>query len=99
MTKYLVLYRSDVSAADQMANATPEEQQAGMQGWMEWFAKAGPALVDGGSPVSGDDKTIGGYSVLQTETRGDLDALLDGHPHTQVGGTIEVLEFLPVPGM
>jgi hypothetical protein len=98
MTKYLVLYRSDVSARDQMANATPEQAQAGMQAWMEWFGKAGDAVIDGGAPVSGDDQTIGGYSILQAESRDELNAVLDSHPHKQIG-TIEVLEFLPTPGM
>jgi len=96
MSKYLVLYRSDASAQERMANATPEEAQAGMQGWMEWFGKAGDAIVDGGSPVSGEDQSIGGYSVLQADSREALDAVLQGHPHLQVG-TIEVLEFLPMP--
>ncbi|WP_236792385.1 YciI family protein [Amycolatopsis sp. GM8] len=98
MTNFLVLYRADVSAAEQMANATPEQQQAGMQAWMDWFAKAGDAVVDGGSPVSGDDKSIGGYSVLQAKSRDALDAILENHPHTQIG-TIEVLECLTMPGM
>ncbi|MDQ4502548.1 hypothetical protein [Sinomonas sp. ASV322] len=98
MTKFLVLYRSDVPASEQMGNASPEEAAAGMQAWMEWFGKAGEAVVDGGSPVSGDDQTIGGYSVLQAETRDALDGLLVDHPHRQVG-TIEVLEFLAAPGM
>jgi len=96
MSKYLVLYRSDASAQERMANATPEEAQTGMQGWMEWFGKAGDAIIDGGSPVSGEDPSIGGYSVLQADSREALDAVLQGHPHLQVG-TIEVLEFLPMP--
>jgi len=98
MTKYLVLYRADVSAAEQMANSTPEQQQAGMQAWMEWFGKAGDAVVDGGSPVSGDDSSIGGYSILQAGSRSALDAVLEGHPHLMVG-TIDVLECLAMPGM
>ena len=97
MTKFLVLYRSDASAAEQMANATPEQQQAGMQAWMEWFDKAGDAIVDGGSPVQ-SESGIGGYSVLQAESRDALDTILEGHPHTMVG-TIDVCEFLPMPGM
>src|SRR5262249_48508413 len=34
MTKFLVLYRSSVSAAEQMAAGTPEQAQAGMAAWM-----------------------------------------------------------------
>jgi hypothetical protein len=97
MSKYLVLYRADASAAEQMANATPEQQQAGMQAWMEWFGKAGDAVVDGGSPVQ-SESGIGGYSILQADSREALDAVLEGHPHSMVG-TIEVAEFLAMPGM
>lgn len=98
MSRFLILYRADVSAAEQMANATAEQQQAGMQAWMEWFDRAGEAVVDGGSPVSGGDQTIGGYSILQADSRESLDQMLKGHPHTKIG-TIEVLECIPMPGM
>ena len=99
MTKFLVLYRADATAAEQMANSTPEQRQDGMKAWMDWFGKAGSAVVDGGSPLSADgDKTITGYSILQADSRDALNAILDGHPHTHVG-TLEVLEALPMPGM
>ncbi|MUL48905.1 hypothetical protein FZI85_20125 [Mycobacterium sp. CBMA293] len=98
MTEFLVLYRGGQDAAAQMAQASPEEQQAGMQAWMEWFGRAGEAIVDGGSPVAGGDGTVGGYSILQAESAEALAPLLEGHPHLQVG-TIDVLEFLPLPGM
>ncbi|HLJ03470.1 MAG TPA: hypothetical protein VKT31_08515 [Solirubrobacteraceae bacterium] len=99
MKKYLVLYRSDEDAAARMAAATPEEQEAGMQLWMEWFGRAGSAIVDGGAPLAGGDGTVGGYSILQAESPEALSALLDGHPHTTHGGTIVTYEFLPMPGM
>jgi hypothetical protein len=110
MTKYLLLYRSDVSAQDQMANATPEEGQAGMDAWMTWAGKAGSAIVDMGSPVapagsvgagsSGGGGHIGGYSVLEAESVDELKGLLDGHPHLMMdGAAIEIHEFLALPGM
>ena len=98
MTKFLVLYRADQSAVEQMTQATPEQQQAAMQAWMDWFGRAGDAVVDGGSPLSGGDGTIGGYSILQAESHDALQQVLQGHPHTEVG-TLEVLEILPMPGM
>jgi hypothetical protein len=36
MTKYLLLYRAPVSAAEEMANTDPEAAQAGMDAWMAW---------------------------------------------------------------
>lgn len=98
MAKYLVLYRSTEDAAARLAHATPQEQQAGMQAWMEWFGKAGSAVVDGGAPLSGGDGTLGGYSILQADSPEALNSILDGHPHTTHGGTIETYEFLPMPG-
>ena len=37
MKKFLVLYRSSVSAAEQMAAATPEQAQAGMDAGRRWM--------------------------------------------------------------
>ncbi|WP_136612032.1 hypothetical protein [Sinomonas albida] len=98
MAKFLVLYRSDVSAVDQMANVTPEQAQEGMKAWTDWFGKAGEAVIDGGSPLSGPDQSVSGYSILQADSREALDSILEGHPHTMVG-TLEVFECLSMPGM
>ena len=111
MAKYMVLYRSSVSAQDQMASASPEQAQEGMDMWMRWADKAGSAVVDLGSPLGGsrlvpsgaDAQTgtpIGGFSVLEADSADDAVALLEGHPHLQApGGVIEVLDFLQIPGM
>jgi hypothetical protein len=105
MPKFLVLYRSGMTASEQMASNSPEEAQAGMDAWMAWAGQAGNAIVDLGSPTavvdpggdSGDP--IGGYSILQAESPDALAALLDRHPHKTTGGTIETLEMLSMPGM
>jgi hypothetical protein len=105
MTKFLVLYRATSTAAEQMASGTPEQAQAGMEAWMAWAQRAGDAVVDLGAPLAvveaGGDAgdPIGGYSVLQAEDAEALVKVLDGHPHAAMGGTIEILEFLPMPGM
>ena len=99
MTKYLVLYRSSTSARDQMAGATAEQAQAGMEAWQAWAGKAGSAIVDLGAPLAGDGD-ITGFSILQADSRSALDELLAEHPHRQApGAAIDVLEFLPMPGM
>lgn len=105
MATFLVLYRSTVSAADQMATADAEAGAASMQAWMAWATRAGEAVVDLGSPtqtVAGGDSAgsfIGGYSILQAESTESVLQLLVGHPHLGWGGTIEVLEMLALPGM
>jgi hypothetical protein len=112
MTKFLVLYRAPMSAMEQMAGATPEQAQAGMDAWMAWAGKAGDAIVDLGAPLAGaahlgvpaaeasDAAQVCGFSVLQAESADAVTAALDGHPHLQMpGASIEVLEFLAIPGM
>ena len=104
MSKFLVLYRSTVSAADQMANADPESGAASMQAWMDWNDRAGDAVVDLGSPTQtvadGESGSfIGGYSILQAASLDELQGVLADHPHHSWGGTIEVLEILEIPGM
>ena len=110
MPKFLVLYRSSVSARDQIADATPEQRQAGMQAWMDWGTRASQAIVDFGAPL-GEAETIGsapgppgagisGFSILQADSEADAAALLADHPHLSMpgGSSIELLEFLPAPG-
>ena len=102
MTKYLVLYKAEQSAQQQMSDASPEEAQAGMAAWMDWQQRVGPALVDMGSPVAPADEaadpSIGGYSIVQADSPEALKEALDGHPHLQIG-TIETHQFLEMPGM
>jgi hypothetical protein len=105
VTNYLVLYRSSMTAGEQMAQSTPEQAQAGMDAWMTWAQGAGDAVVDLGTPTevveSGGDSgdPIGGYSILQAESHEALGKILQNHPHKETGGTIETLECLQVPGM
>ena len=113
MAKYLLLYRSSRFAADQMANATPEQAQAGMEQWMSWAGRVGDAMVDMGAPTNSvgsvgavgggadPDSIVGGYSILEADSFEALKTLLEGHPHLQMGpeAGIEVLELLSPPGM
>jgi hypothetical protein len=109
MAKYLVLYRSSISPQEQLAGSTPEQAQAGMDAWMTWAGKAGEAIVDLGAPLgatgtkgsggSGGGDYVGGFSILEADSEDALDAVLDGHPHLEQGGTIDYFEFMAVPGM
>ena len=111
MKKFLVLYRAPSSGFDQMKSATPEQQKAGMEGWMTWSKKAAASIVDMGAPLgkslrvtqggaSPDTNDLGGYSILQAESKEALAATLKGHPHFMMpDGAIEVVEVMPIPGM
>jgi len=112
MKKFLVLYKAPTSAFEQMKNATPEQQKAGMDAWMAWGKKAAASIVDMGAPLgkslrvtksggsSPNTNDLGGFSILQAESKEALAETLKGHPHFMMpDGTIEVIEFMPMPGM
>jgi len=110
MAKFIVLYRASTTVMEQMSNAAPEDAQAGMELWMQWAGKAGDALVDLGAPLApvgtlgkpgASELQIAGFSILEAESADAVTKLLDDHPHFHMPGdtSIEILEFLPVPGM
>ena len=92
--------------------STAEQQKEGMDKWMAWSKKAGPSIVEMGAPLgkavkvgkSGDvaasPNDLGGYSILQAESKEALAATMKEHPHFMMQeGWIEIVEILPVPGM
>jgi hypothetical protein len=112
MKKFLVLYKAPMSAFEQMKKATPEQQKAGMDMWMEWGKKAHASIVDMGAPLgkslrvtkgggtSPSTNELGGFSILQAESKEALAESLKGHPHFMMpDGSIEIIEYLPMPGM
>jgi len=111
MKKCLALYTAPVASFDQMMKATPEQQKAGMDAWKVWGQKAGSSIVDmgaplgkalsvtptGASPIRND---LGGFSILQGESKEALAETMKGHPHFMTpGGTIEITEMMVMPGM
>jgi hypothetical protein len=112
MKKFLVLYRAPTSGFDQMKKATPEQQKAGMEAWMAWAKNAASSIADMGAPLgkslrltkagdaSATTNDLGGFSILQAESKEALAAALKGHPHFMMpDGCIEIVEFMPMPGM
>jgi hypothetical protein len=111
MKKFLVLYKGSQSGFEQMQKATPEQQKAGMEAWMNWSKKASSSIVDMGGPlgksvrvakggtVSEVKNDLGGYSVLQAESKEALAASMKEHPHFMMpDGSIEIVELMPIPG-
>ena len=111
MKKFLVLYKAPTSSFDQMKQATPQQQKAGMDAWTSWGKKAAGSIVDMGAPLgkslrvtpggsSPSTNDLGGYSLLQAESKEALAETLKGHPHFMTpDGSIEVVEVMPIPGM
>ncbi len=93
-----------------MKSATPEQQKAGMAAWMAWGQKAAGSIVDMGAPLgkslnvtpsaaSPSTNDLGGYSILQAESKEALAATLKGHPHFMMPeSSIEIVELMPMPG-
>lgn len=113
MKKFMVLYMAPSAQFEQMMkNATPEQQQKGMDAWMKWMNANKASLADGGAPLgktkrvdangaSDTRNEIGGYSIVQAESH-DAAVKLFGpdHPHMMMpGGWIEVTEIMPMPGV
>ena len=110
MKKFLVLYKASAASFQQAMKSTPEQQKAGMDAWMAWGKKAESSIVDMGAPLgktlkvtpSGASPTtndLGGYSVLQAESKEALAATLKGHPHFMMPeSSIEIVELMPMPG-
>src|SRR5215467_1632794 len=112
MKKFLVLYKASSSGFEQMKKATPEQQKSGMEAWMSWSKKAASSIVDMGGPlgksvrvaksgeVSPVANDLGGYSVMQAESKEALAATMKDHPHFMMpDGSIEIIELMPIPGM
>jgi len=111
MKKFLVLYKASAAGFEQMMSSTAEQQKAGMDAWMAWSQKAASSIVDMGAPLgkslrvtkdgaSPTKNDLGGYSILQAESKEALAESLKGHPHfTMPDGFIEITELMPVPGM
>jgi hypothetical protein len=112
MKKFLVLYKAPTSSFEQMKKSTPEQQKAGMDAWMTWSKKAAGSIVDMGAPLgkslrvtksgvaSPVTNDLGGFSILQAESKEALAETLKGHPHFMMPeGAIEVIEVMPIPGM
>ncbi len=112
MKKFLVLYKASPAAFERMMKtSTPEQQKAGMDAWMGWAKKAASSIVDMGSPLGKSLKVtpggsspsvndLGGYSILQAESKEALAETLKGHPHFMMPeSSIEVVEVMPIPGM
>jgi hypothetical protein len=101
----MILYRAQTSTRDQMANATPQQLQAGLEAWRAWATKVGYAVADLGTPLAhtthvgpGTASTdVCGYSILEAGSADEVETLLDGHPHLVMpGSSIEVLEIVPI---
>ncbi|MCI0557825.1 MAG: hypothetical protein MN733_04970, partial [Nitrososphaera sp.] len=88
-----------------MAESTPEERQKGMAEWGVWMKNHTADFADMGGPVGKNTRVaksgtaevsndIGGYSVIQAESKEAAIKLLADNPHFTIpGATIELMEI------
>jgi hypothetical protein len=111
MKKFLVLYKASAAEFAAAMKSTPAQQKAGMDAWTAWVQKAGSSIVDMGAPLgkslrvtpSGASPVVndlGGYSIMQGESKEALGETLKGHPHFMMGdsASIEIIDLVPMPG-
>jgi hypothetical protein len=98
MAKFLYLYTGGNPPA------SAEEGQKIMQAWMDYFARMGPHIVEGGAPLGARQSVNGGaasgasgFSIMEAADLAEAVKLTDGHPHLAAGGAIEVMETMPIP--
>src|SRR5947199_8765982 len=110
MNRYVVLYCAPQDVATRFATATAEEAQLGLQRWVQWAERLGPALVDLGKPlgnalrvapdgVTASDTTVIGMSILQAGSRDEALSLVSGHHHLEWSNDCEIvlLEEMAIP--
>lgn len=107
MKKFLVLFRMDMEAMKKMMETTSaEERQKGMDEWSSWMKDHMADLADRGGPVGKNTEMtaggateksndLGGYSVIQAESKEAAVALLSDNPHFKMPGAVaEVMEVV-----
>ena len=110
MTRYVVLYHAPLGVAQRFAQATPEQAALGLQEWVDWSTRLGPALIEPGRPLGharsmtstgvddGRDDIIG-MSILEAASMDEALGMVEGHHHLRWadGCSITVLEEMGVP--
>lgn len=111
MKQFMVLYQSPVTGQERISQASPEQIQASMNEWIQWRKTVGEDVFEYGNPltvgkrvegksVTAGRLTVSGYSLLKAESLDAAVELLKTHPFLKdPGSSIEVLEFLRMPGL
>lgn len=100
MTNYVLLYTGGTMPE------TEADRTAVMEAWGAWYAKLGPAVVDGGNPLGAatsitakgvsdgpvSSPQITGYTIISADSLGAAVDLARDHPHVKHGGQVSVHE-------
>ena len=107
MKKFIALYMVPIASIDEMmANTTPEQRKASMDGWMQWAQMHKSDLVELGTPVGKNKRVttsgvsdvrndVAGYSIVQAESHEDAAKVFADNPHLQMKGAyVEIMECM-----
>jgi hypothetical protein len=100
MTNFVLLYTGGFMPANEA------DRTAMMEAWGAWYAKLGPAIVDGGNPFgaarsitaegvsdgSVSSPPVTGYTTISAESLDTAVELVRKHPHVKYGGQVTVFE-------
>lgn len=111
MKKYLAIYVGGASPEEKQ-EVSPELQQKMMEEWGRWVQEYSASILDGGAPlgktkkagksgISDTKNAITSYSIVQAESHEAAAEMFVTHPHVTLfpNNTVEVIEFLSIPGM
>ena len=88
-----------------MEESSKEEREKGMAEWGEWFKAHAADFADMGGPVGKNSQVtasgatemsndIGGYSVVQADSKEAAAALLASNPHFKMpGAVVDLMEI------
>jgi hypothetical protein len=109
MKKFLVLYRMDMAAMQKMMESTSkEEREKGMAEWGMWMKKHAKDFADMGGPTGKNTQVgksgasemsnnIGGYSIVQAESKEAVATMMVDNPHFMMpGAVVDVMEVVPM---
>lgn len=107
MKKFLVLYRMDIAAMQEMMKTmTKEDGAKQMAEWNEWTKANSAIFADMGAPVgknwrvtasgvSQESNDVGGYAVVQAESAEEAAKVMATGPHLDLpGATCDVMEIV-----
>lgn len=100
MAKFVIAYRGG------MIDGSPEEQEAALASWIQWFGSLGPAVTEMGNPFGPSTSlqsdgsreaasaNLTGYSVIEADTIDDAARLMKDCPIFSSGGSVEIYEAI-----
>ena len=114
MHKFMVLYQAPLSATQKLEASTSAQMKNALLEWGAWKEKterAGASFefgmpldaklhLEANGTTSESKLKLSGYGVIEAESLEVAVELLKDHPHLKAqGASLELLAFVPMPGL